>query len=220
MADTASLSTRPLFMTAFAATVAATFIVTLVAMLAAGPLSAQESTTRGFVVGAHVGLGSVSVEGSERSSGGGGGLMVGYGINRRFTIYAQLDGATIDVRNQPDVEGSWAIGFAELGVRFNFANSLRSWVPYVQTALGARAVSISDIPMGNPASGQDVSISGGAFSLGGGVMLYPTESLAFDIGAIFTGGQFTTLTVGANSRSGFDVDANSSRFNLGVVWWP
>jgi Outer membrane protein beta-barrel domain len=212
MTGTASLNTRPLF--------TATLVAAFAAALTAGPLSAQESTTRGFVVGAHVGLGSVSIEGSERSSGGGGGLMVGYGINRRFTIYAQLDGATIDVRNQPDVEGSWAIGFGDVGVRFNFANSLRSWVPYVQAALGVRVVSITDIPLANPASGEDVSISGGSFSLGGGFMLYPSESLAFDIGVISTGGQFTTLTVGSTSQSGFDVDANSSRFNLGVVWWP
>ncbi len=184
------------------------------------PLSAQESTTRGFVLGGHIGLGSVSIEGSERSSGGGGGILIGYGLNRNFTIYGQFDGSTVDVRNQPDVEGSWAIGHADLGVRFHFASTLRSWVPYVQAALGARVVSLTDIPASNPISGQDVSISGGALTIGGGVMLYPSESFAVDIGMLFSGGEFTTLRVGGTSQSGFDVDASSSRFNLGVAWWP
>jgi len=208
MASTVSINNRPLFAAAL-----------LAAFAVAGPTSAQESTTRGFVLGGHIGLGSVSIEDSERSSGGGGGLMLGYGINRSFTIFAQLDGATIDVRNQPDVEGTWAIGHADLGVRFNFANSLRSWVPYLQGAVGVRVVSITDIPISNPASGLDVSISGGAFSFGGGFMLYPSPSFAFDLGLIWSGGEFTTLTVGSNSQSGFDTDATSSRFNLGVVWW-
>jgi hypothetical protein len=183
-------------------------------------VSAQDSTTRGFVLGGHIGLGSVGFEDTERSSGGGAGLMVGYGLNRTFTIFALLDGSTVDVRNQPDVEGTWAIGHADLGVRFNFANSLRSWVPYLQGSVGIRAVSVTDIPAASPISGQDVSLSGGSLTFGGGFMLYAAESFAFDIGALFSGGNFTTLTVDGLSESGFDVKASSSRFNLGVVWWP
>ena len=117
----------------------------------ATPGSAQESTTRGFMVGAHVGLASVSIEGSERSSGDGGGLTIGYGLNRKFTIYGQFDGSSVDVRNQADdVAGTWALGHADLGLRFHFANSLRSWVPYLQAGISARVVTITDIPASSP----------------------------------------------------------------------
>lgn len=178
---------------------------------------AQSSTTRGLLIGAHVGGGAVSIEGSEASTGGGGGITLGLGLNRNFTIFANFDGSAINVENQGQVEGSWTLGHADFGVRFHFANSLRSWVPYVSGAFSARAVSISDIG-GN--TGVDGSISGGAFTFGGGIMIYPSQGFAIDISALASAGQFTTLTVGGTSQAGFDIDASSTRFSAGIAWWP
>lgn len=184
------------------------------------PLSAQQSTTRGFVVGAHVGGASVKVEQADRANGGGGGILVGYGLNRLVTLYAQFDGSTFDVSAQPDVEGTWTMAHADLGVRFHFANSLRSFVPYLQAAISGRAVSVSDIPATSPLSGQDVSLTGSAFTFGGGLMLYAKRTVAFDLGVVFSGGEFTDITVGNTTVSGLDADASSARYSIGVVWWP
>jgi len=190
------------------------------AVLTAHPGAAQESTTRGFMVGAHLGGASLSVEGSERSNGGGAGIEFGYGLNRNFTLFLQLDGASIDVRNQEDVEGTWTIGHVDLGTRFHFANSLRSWVPYLQAALSARVVNVSDLPPGSALGASEVEFSGGAFTFGGGIMLYAGQTFAFDLGLLFSGGEFSDVRVGQTTQSGLDLDASSSRFNLGVSWWP
>lgn len=186
--------------------------------LAASSVDAQSSTTRGFLLGAHLGAATVSIDGSG-STGGGGGVLFGLGFNRNFTVFLQLDGATLDV-NDGETAGSWTLGHADLGVRFHFANSLRSWVPYVQGGFSGRVVSLTDIPAANPLSGRDVSISGTSVSFGGGVMIYPSQAFAVDLGVAVNGGQFTTLTVDNTSQTGFAVDATSTRINVGFAWWP
>lgn len=184
----------------------------------AADAAAQSSTTRGFLLGAHLGAGAVNIEGSDYASGGGGGVTFGLGLNRNFTIFLNLDGSAIDVAaDGGQVEGDWTLGHADLGVRFHFANSLRSWVPYLSGAFSARAVSISDIG-GN--IGTDGSISGGGFTFGGGIMIYPSQGFAVDLSALVTAGQYTTFTVGGTSQAGFDIDSQSNRFLVGIVWWP
>lgn len=193
-------------------------LAVLTTLAASAHVAAQSSTTRGFLLGAHLGGGAVSIEGSEYARGGGGGVTFGLGVNRNFTVFLNIDGSSIDVAADGGaVEGDWTLGHADLGVRFNFANSLRSWVPYLSGALTARAVSISDIG-GN--TGTEGSISGGGFTLGGGIMIYPSQAFAVDISALFTQGQYTTLTVGGTSQTGFDVDSSSNRFSVGIAWWP
>ena len=196
-------------------------LAALTLFLLAESASAQVSTTRGFTIGLHLTGASLVVEGDqdERSSAGGGGIHVGYGLNRRFTIFAQVDGTTFDEQNTGDVEGEWTLGHFDVGVRFNFANSLRRWVPFLQGALGYRVVGVSD-PVVNDASVSEVSFSGAGLTLGGGTYFYISESFALDLQLLWTGGEFTTVKVDNVSVSGLDVDANSTRFSLGVSWWP
>lgn len=182
-------------------------------------LEAQSSTTRGFVLGAHLGAATVSIEDSDNSTGGGGGLFFGLGLNRNFTVYLQFDAATLDV-DGGETAGTWTLGHGDLGLRFHFANSLRSWVPYVQGGFSGRVVSLSDIPAGNPLSGSEVSLSGTSLTFGGGVMIYPSQAFAVDLGVAVNGGQFTTITVDNTSQTGFDLDSTSTRFNVGFAWWP
>lgn len=198
----------------------AAFALGLAAALTVAPLSAQQSTTRGFVIGAHLGGSSLKVEDGDRNNAGGGGIIVGYGVNRTITIFGQLDGASFDVNIDSDTDGTWTMGHGDLGVRFHFANSLRSFVPYLQAAFSTRIVSVTDIAASSPFAGQDVSFTGGAFTFGGGLMLYVKESIAFDLGLLFSGGTFSDVTVGNATFTGFDADAQSSRFNIGAVWWP
>lgn len=180
---------------------------------------AQESTTRGLSLGLHLSGAALSIENQDRNEAGGGGLTVGYGFNRKVTVFVQLDGAQFDEQSTGTVQGDWTMGHADLGVRYSFANSLRSWVPYVQGAFGYRAVAVQD-PVVDGVQREEVEISGSGLTLGGGVDIYFTESLALDIQLLWTGGEFSTLRVDNVSATGFDVDATSTRFNLGVAWWP
>lgn len=191
----------------------------MLGLLSATPTGAQESTTRGFMIGAHLSGASLTVEDEERNNAGGGGFVIGYGLNRRFTIFAQVDGAQFDEQSTGNVEGDWTMGHADLGVRFHFANSLSAWVPYLQAAFGYRAVAVQD-PIVNGTTQEEVEISGPGFTLGGGLDFYFTETVALDVQLLWTGGEFTTLRVNNTSQTGFDVDARSTRFNVGVVWWP
>jgi len=189
----------------------------LLGLTATAPLRAQESTTRGFNVGIHASGASLQVD-DERSNAGGGGLWLGYGLNRTVQLFLQLDGAEFDVENT-NVDGKWTMGHVDLGARFHFANSLRMWVPYLQAALSARGVSVDNaVVSGSPET--DVGFYGGAFTIGGGILLYFTETLAADIQGALSFGEFTQIRVNNVTVSGLHVDAQSSRLNLGLSWWP
>ncbi len=183
--------------------------------------AAQESTTRGFTIGLHGTGASLDPQGAsnDRENAGGGGVLFGYGVNRRITIFAQGDGAKFDDLTTDNVEGEWTMGHFDLGIRFNFANSLRKWIPFLQAALGYRVVSVTD-PVVDAAPVNELSISGAGLTLGGGVDFYFSETWALDMQLLWTGGEFNTVTVDNVSVSGLDFDATSSRFNLGVSWWP
>ena len=183
--------------------------------------AAQESTTRGFTVGLHLTGASLKVEGAnnERESAGGGGIRVGYGLNRNFTLFVRGDGAQFDNLTTDNVEGQWTMGHFDVGARYNFANSLRKWIPFVEAALGYRAVSVTD-PVVDNIPRNELSISGAGLTLGGGVDYYLSESWALDLQLLWTGGEFTTRRIDNVSVSGMGFDATSSRVTLGVAWWP
>jgi opacity protein-like surface antigen len=188
------------------------------AFLIAQPASSQSSTTRGWSLGLHVQGASLTVENGDPDTGGGGGFMVGYGFNRRFTAFLNVDGSVVDAVNAPNLTGQWDMAHVDFGVRFHFANSLNRWIPYLEAAAGARAVSVDEADVDGEI--QAVSFSGASFTLGGGVAYYLNETVSLDLNAKLTSGQFTDIEVGNFSVSGLDIDADSFRFGLGIVWWP
>src|SRR5690606_1363660 len=117
----------------------AVMLVAIAAGVAASPAAAQRSTTRRFTIGAPPQGASLKVEDDDPSGGGGAGLRVGYGFNRNFTGYIEADGITFDVDNE-EFGGDWSMAHLDLGVRYNFANSLRRWIPFLEAAIGGRAV--------------------------------------------------------------------------------
>ncbi len=193
-------------------------MLTFAVSLAATPAAAQKSTTRGLNIGAHLQGASLTVEDDDPAGGGGMGVRAGYGFNRRFTGYLEVDGIVFDVEN-PELEGEWAMAHVDLGLRFNFANSLNRWVPFLEGAIGARAVSMEDATSDGEDVGK-VTFSGGAFSLGGGISFFTSEKFALESLVKFTGGTFEQVDVGDVSVRNLDIDASSFRFKLGVSWWP
>lgn len=200
------------------ATTTATILTASALLLLAAPTNAQESTTRGFTIGVHLSGASLQVENQDRNNAGGGGLRLGYGVNRRITIFAQGDGARFDEQSTGDIDGDWTMGHFDLGVRYNFASSLRSWVPFLEGALGYRSVAVSN-PVVDGTPRGELSLEGAGLTLGGGISFYFVESFALDLALLWTGGEFRTVRVDDVSVGGFDFDARSSRLNLGVAWW-
>ena len=182
-------------------------------------LEGQESTTRGLNVGVHFQGASLSVEGGDPDGGGGMGARIGYGFNRIFTLYLEGDGIAVDSEGSEVVKGTWTLGHLDLGARFHLANALRSWVPYLDVAVGGRFAGIKDLKVDGEDQ-PDIDFSGGAFSFGGGISFYFSQTFALDLGVKFTGGEFTEVQIGQGSLGGLDLDASSTRLKLGVVWWP
>jgi hypothetical protein len=196
----------------------AVLLAALAASTAVSSAVAQRSTTRGFTVAGYLQGASLSVDDGDPDGGGGLGLRAGYGFNRRFTGYVETDAIVFDVAN-PEFGGYWSMVHADLGLRFNFANSLRRWVPFLETAVGVRGVKVDDARVNGQSIGE-VDFSGGALSLGGGISYFPIEKLAIETVVKFTGGKFEKIDVGNVSINNLDIDANSFRVKLGVAWWP
>ena len=192
------------------------------ASIAASSAVAQKSTTRGFTIGAHLQGASLTVNeedsDNEADSGGGLGARIGYGVNRRFTPYFEIDAIVFDVAN-PDFGGYWSMAHIDLGLRFNFANSLRRWIPFLEGALGVRAVQVDDARVDGSSVGE-LNFTGGAASIGGGISFFATEKLAIESLMKFTGGTFEQVEVGNISVNNLDIDASSFRFKIGLAWWP
>ena len=195
-----------------------TVMLVCLASMAATPAAAQKSTTRGFNIGAHLQGASLTVEDDDPSEGGGIGLRVGYGFNRKFMGYLEVDGIQFDVEN-PDLEGEWGMAHVDLGARYSFANSLSRWVPFLDAAIGARAVTVEDATSDGEDVGE-VTFSGGSLSFGGGVSFYASQKFAIETLVKFTGGTFEQIDVGNVSVNDLDIEASSFRFKLGVSWWP
>lgn len=198
------------------------FVVTaLAAALAFAPTSAhaQRSTTRGWSLGVALQGTSLTVQDGDASSGGGLGLHAGYGFNRIVTGFVHIDGASIDVPVGAAVSGQWSLAHAELGARFFLSNSLRRVRPFLETSIGARAVTVEDAQSGGANAGK-VKFNGGALTFGGGLATYLKPTLSLDVGMKFTGGTFTEVDLGNVAVKNLDVDASSFRFGVGLTWWP
>ena len=195
----------------------ATACALLLAIAPQSQLSAQKSTTRGFNLGAHLQGASYTIEAQDPQEAGGFGIRAGYGLNRIITLYLGVDGAQVELQDST-VSGDWSLAHVDVGVRFHFANSLRRWVPYLDAAVGARAVTVKNAVV-NGNSSANASLNGAAFSAGGGLYVFFNESLAMDVGVKASTGEFNKIDIGALSLSNLDLDVKSTRFNLGIVWW-
>jgi hypothetical protein len=196
----------------------AVLLAALAAGMTASAASAQRSTTRGFTLGAHLQAASLTVEDGDPDGGGGFGVRAGYGFNRRLTGYLEADAIVFDVAN-PEFGGYWSMVHVDLGARFNFANSLHRWIPFLEGALGVRAVQVDDARVDGDSVGE-INFSGGAFSLGGGVSYFVTEKLALETLVKWSAGTFEQVDIRNVSVRNLDIDANSFRFKLGLAWWP
>lgn len=153
----------------------------------------------------------------ETHSGGGFSAQLGWGFNRLFTLLTAANGAVMDQGDDEFV----LVHFDLLG-RFSFAGPRRAWVPYVEGGLTARVAGQDNsvvIGDGGPQN-VDLEISGGGFTIGGGVDYHFIPALALGANIRWTSGEFSTVKFNNVSIDGFELDATSTRFNIGLTWRP
>ncbi len=170
------------------------------------------SHTAGLVLNLHLQGGSLATEESS-NSGGGAGVMIGYGVSRKVLIFVQLDGSEIDIDGADDLQGSYGLVHGDLGVRYSFANPDGAFVPYLTGAF-------TGLWAGAEVLGADVTLQGGGVRLGGGFGYYFIRQLALDVGLSFNFGSFNTFKI---ENTSFDLDnpkANSTRLEVGLSWYP
>ena len=183
------------------------------------PLNAQEvrSNTKGFLLAPRLTGSSLEVEDGSEESGGGAGLMLGWGVSRRVALFIGADITEIDIRN-PDFDGSFFLVQADLGVRVSFRSPEHKFVPYAVGALTGMAAA-ADVQL-TPFTKTEVELTGGGLTLGGGFNYFFIPTLALDVQLLGTAGSFTDLRIGSVTSDIDDIDATAGRFTLGLTWYP
>ena len=174
--------------------------------------SMERSRSKGFFVGVGVeGSGiQTNVAGSSAESGGGGGLVLGYGFSKRWSLYTDVSDAVMTATGG----GTYSLVHADLGARVHFRGGAHRLVPFLQVGATGRAVSTT-------VGGTTYTGSGGGATLGAGLNAYFTHSAALSAAASWSVGNFDKFqvdntVVGTNAS----VNATTARVHLGLVWFP
>ena len=194
-----------------------TIAATLAALaLTAAPIAAQTpaaSSTKGFFLGAHLNGSSITVDeqGFEEDANGGGlGIQLGYGFTPQFALF--IDGTAAQLEDEV------MLGHFDLGVRYSFTSPTRRWVPSLEAAFSSRALTKDDADLDGEVV--DLEVLGSGFTIGFGIQYFTAPSWAIGAGLKFTGGEFSDIKVDNVTIEGFEIDASSTRFNVGVTWYP
>jgi opacity protein-like surface antigen len=190
-------------------------------MLSASNLDAQVSKNSGFLLNLHLAGNSIKwdVEGedTETETGGGLGLGLGYGFGERFALVVNLDAASVksDEDDAGDAE-DLALAHFDIGGRLNFGSTASAIRPYVNVAFSGVAEGTT-----NEDEDENITISGGGYTLGGGLQYFFSPRFALDAALQGTFGEFTKIQVGDESED-FDEDIKftTARLQLGLTWHP
>lgn len=150
----------------------------------------------------------------DTDSGGGLALFGGWGFTPQLALFVEASAASIDSEGE-----TWTLAHADLGLRYHFTGATRKFVPFVEGAITGRLGSFEDIDFDDE-DGVDVELTGGGVTLGGGFLYFFNKSLGLSTDLKWTTGEFDKVKVGNVSVDGLDIDATTSRFNLGLTWFP
>jgi opacity protein-like surface antigen len=196
-------------------------------MLLAAPLAAQEpspagirrSTTSKLFFETTLNHSTIDVPdlSEGRESGAGIALRLGYGFTGK--VAGVVDLTTASMQSDGD---KYTLAQADIGVRYHFSNASRRLVPFIDAAVTVLIASQENVVLDpdDPTLAGDLDISGTGFTVGGGLLYFLGPQWALNGGFKYTRGSFDEVTFGDLSISGLSFDANSTRLNFGVSWFP
>jgi opacity protein-like surface antigen len=180
---------------------------------APSPGQAQESSTKGLMGNLHYSRTTLTSDqdGAEMDQGNGIGGRLGWGFTPNLTVYLGLEAAKLIEGG--GAGGDYGLGHFDLGVTYNFGNSDRALVPYVEGAVGVRAIAYSTIA-------GDFQQLGTSFTLGGGVNYFLSRSTALQVGLNYTGGKFDNSTLDGDEVPDSGMSASGVRVMVGfTIHW-
>jgi hypothetical protein len=181
-------------------------------LVPAAAMAQVRSETGGIRLNTHLLGSAISVEDADRSETGIGlGFSIGYGFTPRFLLLVRLDAAPIEPGDAP----AYALGHAELALRYNFADSGGRLVPFVSAGPALRVMVWEDFMQQG-----DLALSGSAVSIGGGLSYFFTPSVALESEVSVGLGRFTDGTLGDRALTVEAFSATTTRFAAGVSWYP
>jgi hypothetical protein len=188
-----------------------TFLLLAWLLVPTAAIAQVRSETGGLRLNAHLVGNGISSEVTDRTETGAGlGVSIGYGFTPRFQLLARIDGAGVE----PDGEPAYTLGNAELAVRYSFASSDQRLVPFIAAGPALRLLMWENV------LGEDLTVSGLALNLGGGLAYFVSPSFALE-GELTVGlGRFTRATWGDEVATIEAFNATTSRAAAGVSWYP
>ncbi len=203
----------------------------IVSVLAAAALlagaddaEAQElSRTRGFMVGIRGNASAIQSDengGSEAERGLGLGAQLGFGVTSNITVFLRADAAAMSYEaDDSQDDGEYAMAIVDLGGRYSVGTSAQQLRPYVELALSGTAIADELLIEGQT---YEVTYSGGALMIGGGIEYFVSRNSALDVGLQLGKGQLTTVTIDGEEVEE-DVDATdftTVRLSVGFTFHP
>ena len=188
--------------------------------LASHPAGAQMSSTRGWMLNAHLAGAAIgsAVEDAELWRGPGLGAAIGYGFTERLALLLNVDATRVDYPG-PDMAdgpgGTYDLVTVDIALRTSFRDELTPLRPYLTGGITGVVRS--------PRLEDDVEIfhSGGGITLGGGLQYFTSRTLAVDLGVDFTSGSFTEVEVDGDVTEFDEAEGFSHpRVRVGVTWHP
>jgi hypothetical protein len=149
----------------------------------------------------------------EDESGGGLLLQLGWGFNPQLALFLEGNAAAM----QSDDEDSWLLSHGDVGLRYHFAAAGRRFIPFVDGAFTALSGLQDDAQLGSQTG--ELEITGSGFTVGGGFLYLFSPRVALNLQLKVTKAEFNEVRFENVSVEGFDIDATSARFNIGVSWF-
>jgi Outer membrane protein beta-barrel domain len=183
------------------------------ALLAQG--TSGPANVKGFSLGIALNGSAISSDEVADGTDSGGGLTLGlgYGFTPRLLLF--LDGTAASIRADGE---SWVLAHGDLGLRFHFTAPGRGFTPFVEGAFTTRTGTQENIEFLDGETA-DLEISGPGFTAGAGFLYFFSPRTALSTGLRWTTGEFTTVKFGNVSVDGLDLDATSTRVNIGLTWF-
>lgn len=193
-------------------TIAAAVLMLLAALPADGQV---RSTPHGFMVGGNAQGVVVKPDTGEEDQGAGAGFDVAWGFRNGLSIF--ISGGAAKMQPEDEMLDSYTFGFGDFGVRYLFRNDDARLRPYAELAASTVHTEEENVDLGRLGV-SDVTISGPALTVGGGLAFYFAPSTALDLGLRWSSGSFRTIEADGVTVTleDDDYDLTSYRARIGL----